>query len=339
MRTPPSSTGSPLSASHGLLLTALAVGLAGSAALLVDGARTSSALCAADGGCAVVKQTAFAHVLGIPTSAIGLAGFALLAVLALVHQRRSRAALALCACAGAAVALLLLGVQATIGHACPYCIAVDSSALVVAALAVARWRSPAFVASTPLSRALAAGVLVVAAIGPAAFAAFAPARVPAVIARAIDDTPKAQVSVVDFVDFECPFCRQTHAAFAPVLAAHKDALHIVRKQVPLTRIHPHALAAARAACCGELLGHGDDVADALMRAPVNELTEEGCARIAAGAGVTDAAYRACIADPAVDARIASDSADFENAGGRGLPTLYVGREKIEGRRDTRALDD
>ena len=100
-------------------------------------------------------------------------------------------------------------------------------------------------------------------------------RPPPAIRAEMARTPPGQVTVVDFVDFECPFCRMTNAALQPLLDAHQDRLRVVRRQVPL-RMHPHALDAARAACCGERLGRGDAMASALFSAPVESLTREGC---------------------------------------------------------------
>ena len=97
--------------------------------------------------------------------------------------------------------------------------------------------------------------------------------------------PAGQVTVVDFVDFECPYCRMTHAALEPILEAHRDRVRLVRRQVPL-RMHPHALDAARAACCGERLGKGDAMASALFSAPVEQLTREGCEKIAQSVGLS-----------------------------------------------------
>src|SRR5262249_42283463 len=132
-----------------------------------------------------------------------------------------------------------------------------------------------------------------------ALAAFAPAAygwmkpippVPDVIAQELQKTPRGKVTVVDFVDYECPFCRMTHVALAPLLAANESRVRVVRKNVPL-RMHPHAMDAARAACCGERLGKGDAMADALFTAPTDELTVDGCEKIAAALGLPLEGFR------------------------------------------------
>ena len=64
----------------------------------------------------------------------------------------------------------------------------------------------------------------------------------------------ARVTVVEYGDFECPFCRKTASDFAPVLGEFKGKYRFIRKEMPLTRIHPHALTAAKAECCAPTMG-------------------------------------------------------------------------------------
>ena len=75
-----------------------------------------------------------------------------------------------------------------------------------------------------------------------------PADIPEVLRADYKATPRGKVTVVDFVDFECPFCRMTHKELEPLLEQHKAQVYVVRKNVPL-RMHPHAMDAAKASCC------------------------------------------------------------------------------------------
>jgi predicted DsbA family dithiol-disulfide isomerase len=168
-----------------------------------------------------------------------------------------------------------------------------------------------------------------------------PLDVPATIAEEIRKTPRGKVTVVDFVDFECPFCRMTHAELGPLLAERKDQVRVARKHVPL-RMHAHAMDAARAACCGEKLGKGDEMAEALFTTEPSALTPEGCADLAAKHGLDVARFGECMKDPETDARIHADGEAFRAAHGHGLPTLYIDGTKLEGAQErtvlTRALD-
>ncbi len=201
------------------------------------------------------------------------------------------------------------------------------------ALGGAIWRKLATAWDPPeprRPRALLASLLAFAVLVPIAIGVTKKAIIPDVIAREIARSPRGEVTVVDFADFECPFCRMTHAVLAPLVAEHRDKIRLVRKNVPLTRMHPHALDAARAACCGEQMGKGEAKADALFAAPVDDLTPEGCAKLAVSLGLDGAAFDRCTHDPATDARIQADQATFKESQGRGLPTLWIDEDKIEG---------
>ncbi len=320
-----------------VLLTAL--GLFASGALLIDYTLDAPLFCAEGGGCDALRQTAFAHPLGIPLPLIGLLAFALLAMLAVTRGAFVRRAHAVVAVVGAFVGLGLLVVQGVVGHLCPYCFIVDVSSVLLGALAVNRvrtgWDPPSgVVPALGMSAVLASGLA-----APVAWARLHKDAVPDVIARELAAGPKGQVTIVDFVDYECPFCRQMQARLAPALAAENGRFRVVRKMMPLTRIHPHALAAAKASCCADALGKGDAMADALFAANIDDLTPEGCARLAASLGLPADAYKACIDSPETEARLARDRQDFARAAvkGDGLPLMWVGTSKMMGARDDETI--
>ena len=322
----------------GAFVVPIAIGLVASTSLAVDYLRPAPVFCGIDGACGAVRRTAFAAFAGIPTPVWGAAGFLALAVLATLRGRLARIGLAVTATLAAAAAGLLIFVQAKLGAFCPYCMAADTSALVVFALAIFRYTGKWDPPEAKMPRRLAGGAFASALAVPLALGFTMKPAVPRLIADEMTRTPKDKITVVDFVDFECPFCRETHAELSPVLGAHKDKIRLVRKHVPLSRIHPHAMEAARAACCGETLGKGDEFAEALFATPEEELTNVGCEKIAAQLGLDVTRFRDCLKDPSTDARIKSDSDAFRASGGLGLPTIWVNEEKLEGGQDHATLE-
>jgi len=319
-------------------LAPVLVALTTSAILAVDYLRDGPVFCAEGGGCAEVRRSAVAGAMGVPLPLVGLAGFLALGVVSLIPGRRARGAQLGLSAIGAVAGISLLFAQWRLGAWCIFCVTTDLSALV--AVSVAAWRlgqpeGPAV--SRPISIA-AAFLLIGFAGAPILIGAHKQPHyeTPAAIQAEIGQTPPSEVTVVDFVDFECPFCRMTHALFAPLLAAHRDQVRCVRRQVPL-RSHPHAQDAARAACCGETLGKGNEIADALFSAPVDELTPQGCEKIAQSLGVPLDSYRACVADPKTDERIEADRAEFKAAGGYALPTIWIDQRKLVGAQPAEAL--
>jgi protein-disulfide isomerase len=56
-----------------------------------------------------------------------------------------------------------------------------------------------------------------------------------------------QIVMIEFSDFQCPFCATANKSLKEFMAKHKDKVTLVYKHFPLTQIHPEALPAARAA--------------------------------------------------------------------------------------------
>jgi protein-disulfide isomerase len=164
------------------------------------------------------------------------------------------------------------------------------------------------------------------------------ASIPEAVSRERSKTPPGKVTIVEYLDFECPFCRQTHEELAPILAKHRAEVRLVRKQVPLTTMHRHAMTAALTAVCADAQGKGDEVADALMRAPVPSLTLEGCAELGEKAGLDPATLASCMNHPATQKRVDDDSREFFDAGGEGVPTLWIDGKKLVGEQPPGALE-
>lgn len=305
-----------------LALLAATVGFAASLASLVDTVAAAPSFCAAS-GCETVRASSWAHPLGIPLPVLGVVFYAVMLALVVVSRPRLRLAGAL---AGAAGALALIGIQAYVIEAwCKLCLVADVSALVHAAAVVAG------AATLRPRRALVA--LPVAALAIIGLRALAPPALP----ELPDGTPACVlreqrpgiVTIVDFVDFECPFCRK----LATELDAAIDAagpVRIVRKMMPLIDIHPHAGNAALAWCCAENQGKGEEMAHALFAAEPSQLTPKGCEQIAASLGLDLDRYRKDRADPATRDRVFADVKDAMAASATALPTIFIGGQRIQG---------
>jgi protein-disulfide isomerase len=63
--------------------------------------------------------------------------------------------------------------------------------------------------------------------------------------------PDAPVTLVEYGDFECPFCGRAHYEIQSVLDQLGDHVQFVFRHFPLTQIHPHAMSAAEAAEAAE----------------------------------------------------------------------------------------
>ncbi len=313
---------------YGAIVALTALGLAASAALLVDYLRPMPLFCSESGGCAQLRASVYSHILGLPTPVFGVAGYSALAVFTLLRGDTARFLHLVTATFGALAAAYFLFLQVSLHTFCAYCMTVDVTSIVLLSLVLMRVRTEA---DGPGAKgSLAIGAMFAAAIGvPFLSSVLVKTHVPEVIAQEMAKTPAGQVTIVDFVDFECPFCRQTATDFEPALAKYHGRYRLVRKQIPLSR-HPHAATAARAASCGETFGKGDEMAAKLFAAPVDQLDEDGVAMLAQSLGLDADAFRACMADPRTQTKIDADGADFKAAQGHALPTLWIGGDVIEG---------
>lgn len=319
-----------------LSLVPVLAGLVASAMLAVDYLRPAPVFCVEGGGCEALRHTAVAMPLGVPMPVFGVCGFLAIGIAACWPGRRARMTQLLLSLAAAMLGASLILLQAKLGHLCPYCLVADTSGLFALLAASARlWLAPE--AAAPLPVALTGGGAMVAGLAVPLVAGFMAPPVPQVIRDELSHTPPGQATVVDFVDFECPFCRMTHAELEPLLEEHARQVHVVRRQMPL-RSHPHAMDAARAACCGEQLGKGEAMANALFTAPEDDLTPEGCEKLAVSLGLSLDAYRACVRSQATDAMIEADKAEFKAAGGFALPTIWIGDTRFVGAQTHEALE-
>jgi uncharacterized membrane protein/protein-disulfide isomerase len=311
--------------------------LVASAMLAVDYLRPMPVFCSEGGGCDALKHTAIAMPMGIPLPLFGLVGFVAMGIVALVPGHFARVVQVSLSTLAGLVGLSLIVLQFRLGRFCPFCLVTDTSALVALVVAWLRLRrAPS--APGPRVLAYAGGAMLVIAPTVPIMLGFRAAPTPQVIKDELARAPRGVVTVVDFVDFECPFCRMTNPELQAVLAAHPGKVRVVRHQVPL-KMHVHAMDAARGACCAETMGKGDAMADALFTAPEEELTRDGCEKIAAQVGLPLDAFRACVADPATDALIEADKAEFQAAGGFALPTLWVGEVQLVGAQPQERIED
>jgi protein-disulfide isomerase len=138
----------------------------------------------------------------------------------------------------------------------------------------------------------------------------------------------APVTIVEFSDFECPFCRATADRIRAIRARYPREVALVYRHYPLP-YHPNAVAAARASLCAARQGRFESFHDVLF-AHQDSLGEIAWSQLARAAGVPGAAaFDACLGDPA--------PGDIERdlrAGGRlgvhGTPTLLINDRLIRG---------
>ncbi|HEY5952624.1 MAG TPA: DsbA family protein [Kofleriaceae bacterium] len=301
------------------------IGLGASIASFVDYLRPAPTFCA-ESGCATVRASGWSNPLGIPLPALGTIYFIAMAVLAFWSRPKLRVVLA---ALGAAVGISLIALQAfSIGAWCKVCLVADPAAIVSAILVVAGAGTLRVTLSNIAATVPAVGLVV---LGLGLYShriggAVGSEPVPEFVA--VEQQP-GKVTIVEFVDFQCPYCRALDKKLTEALARTRRPVHIVRKMMPLQG-HGFAVPAAMAWCSADAQGKGDAMAAELFAAEPEHMTPAGCEALAIKVGCDVTKYRETFASAELQARIKKDMADFQAAKLNGLPTIFIGKQKFEG---------
>ena len=153
----------------------------------------------------------------------------------------------------------------------------------------------------------------------------------------------AKVTVVEFSDFECPFCARAWEIFEKeVYPQYGDKVRFVFKQMPLTQIHPFSEDAAVATMCA--LQQGNDQFWKLYNglfAAQNEITKENLPakveEIATAAGLDVPKLKDCLASrKSIDA-VRADQQEAAAVGVNSTPTFFVNGRRVQGAQDANAF--
>lgn len=333
----PNATAEPTPLGYRLNPVVLLPGLIASVLLLVDYTKQAPVFCTElGGGCSELRRSAIAHWSPIPVPAIGILGFSLLLVLGLLRGPLVRRLHAIAGLGSAIFAVGFFAYQIGKGHYCQFCLVADSTGLIAGLIGAFRlisaWDPPA-----ALRGRLTRVGLVTAITGMIALIAFNKSiPIPPLVQQELDKTPKGKVLVLDFLDFECPYCRSAHEANAPFFQEHKDELRVVRYHVPLA-LHPHAEPAARAALCGKRFGHEDDIVERIFQLDPQELHNARFTKLAGELGIDRDAFSACLTERSLIQELDADRAAWKSIGAEGLPTVYVGAKRFVGLVDPQAV--
>ncbi len=142
-------------------------------------------------------------------------------------------------------------------------------------------------------------------------------------------SPDAPVTIVEFSDFECPFCRRAEPVIKQIQEEYGDQVRLVYRQFPLNDIHPRAQKAAEASLCADEQGRFWDMHDALFLEPV-ELEVASLREKSAAIGLDTEAFNACLESSKYVNRVLADVRAGILAGVNGTPTLFINGRPVSG---------
>lgn len=139
---------------------------------------------------------------------------------------------------------------------------------------------------------------------------------------------QAPVTIVAFIDFECPYCQAAHPVFKQVQQTYGTAVKFVFKHMPLTSIHPRAASAALAAQCAHEQGKFWQYHDILFTK--KQLDDESLVSAAETVGLNMESFASCYDTQRYSQDVQADLIDGVDLGVRGTPTYFVNQHIVEG---------
>jgi formate-nitrite transporter family protein len=146
----------------------------------------------------------------------------------------------------------------------------------------------------------------------------------------------ARVTLVEYGDFECPYCGALHPLVQAARKSFGGNLRFAFRHFPLRSSHPHALAAAKAAEAAAEQGKFWEMYDRLYRRQT-ELTDTDLERHARELGLDVDRFRGSLGDRAHEIRIREDLASASKSGAKGTPSLFINGEFYEGPLEREAI--
>jgi protein-disulfide isomerase len=142
-------------------------------------------------------------------------------------------------------------------------------------------------------------------------------------------TADAPVTLVEFSDFHCPFCKRAQATLKQVIERYPDRVRHVYRDFPVDKLHPRARAAHEAARCAEDQGKFWEYHDVLfLRAPKAEPRD--LRRYAEQVGLDMPTFESCVSTRSHRATVQRDVDEATKLGLNGTPAFFINGRPLQG---------
>ncbi|MGD9764038.1 MAG: DsbA family protein [Candidatus Binatia bacterium] len=137
----------------------------------------------------------------------------------------------------------------------------------------------------------------------------------------------APVTVIEFSDYECPYCKSSQPAVQQMLADYGDKVRFAHRHYPLP-FHPHAAPAAEAAMCANEQGKFWDYHEKLMAA--SDLSQANLQQLATDTGLDRTQFDQCVTIRKFRDAVQEDIAAGEAVGVNGTPAFFINGRLLDG---------
>ncbi len=138
----------------------------------------------------------------------------------------------------------------------------------------------------------------------------------------------AKVTIVEFSDFQCPYCARVTEPLAELTKAFPDDVQVYFLHYPLN-FHPQAMPAAKAARCAQKQNKFWEMHDKIF-ADTQKMSDEDLLEHAKALSLDMAQFGKCMDDPATEKFVKDDMAQGTKAGVGGTPSFFVNGKASQG---------
>lgn len=141
--------------------------------------------------------------------------------------------------------------------------------------------------------------------------------------------PDASIVIVEFSDFQCPFCFQSFPIVREIINTYGNDIKFIYRDFPIDEIHPQAQKAAEAGECAQEQGKFWEMHDKMF-INQNDLFVPSLKRYAAEIGLDVSTFSQCLDNGNFAAEVKQDFNDGLFAGVDGTPTFFINGRKFDG---------
>jgi protein-disulfide isomerase len=143
--------------------------------------------------------------------------------------------------------------------------------------------------------------------------------------------PKAPITIVEFSDFQCPFCKKSESTLHELLTKYSGRVKLAYLDFPLREIHPQAQSAAEAARCAGEQGKFWEYHDALY-ADESKLDGAELLTRARALNLDEKSFQSCLNSGKFKSKIEADLQQGSKVGVAGTPGFFVNGVFLSGAR-------
>jgi protein-disulfide isomerase len=148
-------------------------------------------------------------------------------------------------------------------------------------------------------------------------------------------SPKAPVMIVEFSDFQCPYCHGVEATLKNVLAKYGDRVSLAYRDFPITQLHPLAESAAEASRCAGEQGKFWEYHDQLFAS--SKLDHDALLGLARALKLDEKQFDSCVANGKYRADVQRDLQEGTQAGVSGTPGFFINGLPLSGAKSADAF--